>query len=163
MKKLIIFLSATMFLAACGSESETDAPDEAELAQEASEQTQPRREVRRAPAEPEAIPLQRRNGDPARDIPVIEGQSESPGYGLTLPVDGSSPQAFQESLELIAMDTSSEQYREFDAALRYLGRYAPEAWDGLPSLYQGLDGLSGEDIIAMATELRTNRTRRPTQ
>lgn len=160
MKKLIILLGATVFLAACGSDSEPDVPAEPELTQETVTVAEPRREVRRAPEEP-SQPLPTRSSEPAGDIPAVRGQAQTEGYGLTMLVDGSSPRAFEESLEMIASDATERQYHQLDSALRYLRAYAPEAWEGLPNLYKSLDGLSGEEIIELATEMQANRGRRP--
>lgn len=157
MKKIIFLVSATLFLAACGSESEPEAPAEPETAQEATTERESRREVRRSedtPDEPATDPSR----DPAKNIPRFSGEAEEDGYGLTMIVDGSSPEAFQESLEMIARDSTDQQYRQLDSALRYLKMYSPAGWSGNAALYQSLDGMSGEEIIEKAAERRRSRS-----
>lgn len=159
MKKTIILMGATLFLAACGSESEPETPTEPETTQEAAPEREARREIRRNSEQPSEPPQIDRSEDPAKDIPRISGQAEEAGYGLTMIVDGSSPKAFQESLEIIASDSTDEQYRSLDSALRYMEMYSPESWEGNAALYESLDGMSGEEIIKRAQELREKRQR----
>lgn len=158
MKHWIIALIAASFLAACGSNDEPEAVDEAELAAESTDRDS-RREVRREPAQ-EPQPLPPRSGDPARNVPQIQGTATEEGYGLTMIVDGGSPEAFAESLELIAQDTTQEQYHQLDSALRFLRMYSSDGWSGTTSLYEALDGMSGEEIIIRANELRAKRAQR---
>ncbi|MDZ7791007.1 MAG: hypothetical protein U5L08_11055 [Xanthomonadales bacterium] len=159
MKKTICILSVAFLVIGCGSDEQAPAEETAQPAQE--EAAQDERTVRRSeePAQ-ESQPLPRRDReDPEKRIPRIEGEATEEGYGLTMVVDGSSPEAFQESLELIAMDTSQEQYRKLDAALRFLGTYDTAAWSGLPNLYKTLDGMTGEEIIERAENMRDERRR----
>lgn len=161
MNRTICILGLAFLLTACGEE-ETPAPEESpQTAQEESSTNE--REVRRSDEQSreEPQPLPRRDQeDPSEEIPRLEGEAEEGGYGLTMVVDGSTPEAFQESLELMAMDTSKEQYRQLDSALRYLGTYDTAAWTGLPDLYENLDGMTGEEIIERAREMRRKRTER---
>jgi len=156
-KKTLSILSVLLLATACG-QSDEPAAESGETAQ--AETTAEQREVRRERERAEPQELPRRNEvDPAKKIPKIEATAEQDGYGLTMVVDGSSPEAFQESLELIAMDTTQEQYRQLDSALRYLGTYDPAAWGGMAALYESLDGMTGEEIIAHAREQRAKRSR----
>lgn len=150
-KRIMTIAVLATLLAACGEEPQ--APAEPELAQE-EDRTEARREVRRSrDREPEPEPIDN-SDDPARKIPQAQAGLEEgeQGYGLTMIVDGSSPEAFQNSLELIAEDTSPEQYQRLDSALRYLKAYSSAGWDGPASLYQSLDGMTGEEIIERAAE-----------
>lgn len=161
MNRTICILGLALVLTACGEE-ETPPPEESpQTAQEESSSNE--REIRRSDdqgrEEPEALP-RRDQEDPSKKIPRLEGEAEEGGYGLTMVIDGSSPEAFQESLELMAMDTSEEQYQQLDSALRYLGTYDTAAWSGLPDLYENLDGMTGEEIIERAREMRRKRTER---
>jgi hypothetical protein len=92
--------------------------------------------------------------DAAQDIPDLTGELESEGLGLTMIVDGSSPQAFADSLQMIAADTSAEQYQGLEASLQLLEVYTLDASD-LESFYRSLDGMTGEEIIELAQ--RRNR------
>ena len=153
-KKTICILSVAFLAIGCGSEEPAPAEESTQAAQEQSTDNE-RDIVRRSDRQEESQPLPRRDSqDPERKVPRIEGQAQEEGYGLTMVVDGSSPEAFSESLELIAMDTSQEQYQRLDASLRYLATYDTAAWSGLPNLYKTLDGMTGEEIIERAIEMR---------
>jgi len=93
--------------------------------------------------------------DPAEELPSLRGQLESDGYGLSLIIDGSTPQAFADSLEMIAADTSAQQYQRLESAIRFLETYALGV-DNLTEFYQSIDGQSAEEIIDRAY----NRNRR---
>ena len=157
MKRLILPIAATLILIGCGSgNNDAEAPT-AEAVPEATTETETRREVRRrsetdeAPAAPD--------DDGVHRLPRLEGGTETDGHGLTMIVDGTSPAAFEQSLELIASDSSESQYRELDSAIRYLRMYSPQGWGGPAALYESLDGMTGEEIIEMAAERRRARAR----
>ncbi len=160
MKRTLLTLAVLALAVACGQNEEPVAEQQpAQALETAPAQTD--RTVRRSRQE-EPQPLPRPDDvDPSKKIPRIQGEAQQDGFGLTMIVDGSSPQAFAESLELMAMDTTQEQYRQLDSALRFLGTYDPNSWSGgMTSLYQSLDGLTGEEIIERARTLRDNRRRR---
>lgn len=159
MKKILCILSVAFLAVGCGSD-EQPAEEKTEAAQEQPAETE-REVVRRSERqEEESQPLPRRDEvDPEKRIPRIKGDAQEEGYGLTMVVDGSSAQAFQESLELIAMDTSQAQYDNLDAALRFLATYDTAAWSGLPNLYKTLDGMTGEEIIQRAQDMREDKRR----
>jgi len=159
-KKTICILSVAFLAAGCGTEEPAPAEETTQAAQEQPAENE-REVVRRSDRQEEqAQPLPRRDRqDPEKNVPRIEGEAQEEGYGLTMVVDGSSPEAFQESLELIAMDTSQQQYRKLDASLRFLATYDTAAWSGLPNLYKTLDGMTGEEIIERAEEMREERRR----
>jgi len=159
-KRYILPIAATLILAGCGSDSDETETVVQEEAAEPTAQTQPRREVRREQERMDVPATTPGSDDAERNIPRIEGGATEEGYGLTMIVDGTSPQAFQQSLELIAQDTTQEQYRQLDSALRYLRAYSPEAWQGTPNLYASLDGMTGEEIIEQAASLRRERSGR---
>ena len=153
---LISSLAVSMMaLTGCGGD------EPAEPATETTTQnTAPQRErtIRRSEPSPE-LPPSRRDEDPAKRIPKVTGQADYEGYGLTFMVDGSSPEAFAESLELIASDSSPDQYRQLDSAIRYLQVYSSDGWSGLPGFYERLNGMTGEEIIERAQRLRAERAR----
>ncbi len=155
LKRLTILTLTALFLAACSSDNDTEAPVEPQVGEETTA-TETRREVRRADDEPRSEPLPRTD-DPARDLPRLTGEAEVDGFGLTMIVDGSSPEAFRQSLEIIAEDSTETQYQELDSAIRYLRAYSPEAWEGLSNLYASLDGMTGEEIIEEAARLSERR------
>jgi hypothetical protein len=160
-KKTICILSVAFLAVGCGGEEQPPAEETSQATQEQPAENE-REIVRRSDRqdEQEAQPLPRRDTeDPEKKVPRIEGQAQEEGYGLTMVVDGSSPQAFAESLELIAMDTSEKQYRKLDASLRFLATYDTAAWSGLPNLYKTLDGMTGEEIIERAEKMRDDRRR----
>jgi len=145
--------SSLLVLAGCSG----DEPDSTG-AQSESQETAPTRERTIRREEPAAeLPPRNADEDPAKKIPRRIGQTEEEGFGLTLMVDGSSPEAFADSLELIASDTTPEQYRQLDSALRYLQFYSSDGWSGLPSFYERLNGMTGEEIILRARRLQQDR------
>lgn len=159
-KKTICILSVAFLAVGCGSDEQPPAEESTQAAQEQPAETD-REVVRRSERQQEeSQPLPRRDDvDPEKRIPRMEGEAQEEGYGLTMVVDGSSAEAFQESLELIAMDTSQAQYRQLDSALRFLATYDTAAWSGLSNLYKTLDGMTGEEIIQRARDLREERRR----
>jgi hypothetical protein len=158
-KKAVIMLFAAVFLSACQSEPEE--PAVTETAQDEPTElvsdrvTRMRSEAGEAPEAPTQP-----QGDPERELPRLQGQFSEPGMGLANLVDGTSPQAFAESLQRIASETSQDQYRELDSSLRYLRMYSSAAWGGLPGLYESLDNMTGEEIIAHARRLQAERRSR---
>lgn len=145
-----------MFVSGCGSDNEAETHVEPQLAEEPAPETQARRDVRRSTDDERttAASAPPRADDPARNIPKMVGDAPEEGHGLTMIVDGSSPEAFRQSLEIIAEDTSEAQYSQLDSAIRYLRVYSPAGWSGLPALYESLDGMTGEEIISKAENLR---------
>ncbi len=167
MKKLILPLATALILAGCGSDNDEVETTASETAQDAAAapardtapEMESRRDVRRS-RDQEITPQLAEPEEPARSVPRMQGSAETDGYGLTMIVDGSSTAAFEQSLELIAEDTTAEQYRQLDAAIRYLRAYSSSAWGDLENLYATLDGKTGEEIIEEATQLRERRSRR---
>ncbi|WP_376695254.1 hypothetical protein [Wenzhouxiangella sp. EGI_FJ10305] len=157
MKKTICILSVAFLAIGCGSDEQPPTEETTQAAQEETADNE-REIVRRSERQEEPESPSRREEDPEKRIPRVQGETEEEGYGLTMVVDGSTPEAFQESLELIAMDTSKDQYRRLDSALRFLGTYDTAAWKGLPNLYQTLDGMTGEEIIERAQKKREERS-----
>lgn len=167
MKKLAFILGIAFLVGGCGQD---DPPESDASAQAAAEQTQSNRNVvRRSERQDRSALMSERDtsrssasgDDASRRIPKLEGEAgEGEGFGLTIPVDGSSPEAFRDSLEMIAADSSKEEFNNLDSALRYLSTYDTAAWQGLSNLYLTLDGMSGEEIIKRAGELREKKGRR---
>ncbi|NDY95267.1 hypothetical protein [Wenzhouxiangella limi] len=159
MKKAVTLLFAAVFISACSSEPEEPAVPETtqqDQTEAVSDRvTRMRSQAGEAPEEPVQD-----LGDPERDLPRLQGQFAEPGMGLANLVDGTSPEAFAESLQRIASETSPDQYRELDSSLRYLRMYSSAAWGGLPGLYESLDSMSGEEIIAHARRLQAERRSR---
>lgn len=159
MKKSLLALCVLFLAVGCGEDEAPPPEQTTEPAQQdtASNEREIRRQSESEPAA-ESRELPRRDDeDPAEEIPKMSGRAEESGYGLTMVVNGSSPEAFRESLELISEDATEAQYRQLDSALRFLGTYDPAAWSGLPELYKSLDGMTGEEIIERARELRDDR------
>lgn len=159
MKKALIMLFAIAFLSACGSEppepAVTETPQQNQTESVSDRVTRMRSEAGEAPAG--SVPPAQALGDPERELPRLQGEFTEPGMGLANLVDGTSPQAFSESLQRIASESSAEQYQELDSSLRYLRMYSSAAWSGLPGLYESLDNMTGEEIIAHARRLQAER------
>lgn len=159
MRKLVMMVCAAVLLSGCQSD-QSEAPG-AEVAEAETTAVSERVTRQRAAAGEASAPTTPQiQGDPTREIPRLQGQFDEPGLGLTHMVDGSSPDAFAQSLVLIASETSAEQYRELDSALRFLRMYSSAAWGGLPGLYQSLDNMTGEEIIQHARRLQAERRQR---
>lgn len=157
MRKTVLTIVAAVMLAGCQSD---EAEPVATETNEAETSTVSERVTRQRSAPADAPPEGARSQvDPERELPRLQGQFREPGMGLANLVDGSSPQAFAESLEMIASETSPDQYSELDSALRYLRMYSSAAWSGLPGLYQSLDNMTGEEIIEHARRLQDERRR----
>lgn len=157
MKKTVMMICAAVLMSGCQSDRD-EAPATETVEQETAAVSE--RVTRQRSVVGEAVVARdRERSDPSRNIPRLQGQFSQPGLGLSLIVDGSTPEAFMESLELIAAETSDEQYQQLDAALRYLRVYSSAAWGGLPGLYQSLDSMTGEEIIEHALRLREERDR----
>ncbi len=160
MKKTICILSIAFLAIGCGSDEPAPVEQTTQATQEQPADSE-RKVVRRSERQEPSRELPRRDQqDAEKKVPRMEGQAEEDGYGLTMIVDGSSPEAFAGSLDLIAMDTSQEQYRKLDASLRFLATYDTAAWSGLPNLYKTLDGMTGEEIIERAENMRNQRRSR---
>ncbi len=153
-----MMICAAVLLSGCQSDqdeasvSESVEPETAAVSERVTRQ-------RSAAGEATAPVATQPQGDPARELPRLQGQFAEPGMGLAHLVDGSTPEAFAQSLQLIASETSAEQYRELDSALRFLRMYSSAAWGGLPGLYQSLDNMTGEEIIEHARRLQAERRR----
>ncbi len=159
-KATVLVISLSLFsvltLAACGTEEPNESGNGPAANNTApSRERTMERDFSKAPAPKNSANTE----DPAKKIPKIVGQVQGEGYGLTLIVDGSSPEAFKESLALIASDTSENQYRTLDSALRYLQVYSSDGWAGLPGFYERLNGMTGEEIIERADRLKRERGR----
>ncbi len=151
----LIFALALALMTGCQSSQNASTP-RAEAEPEAVAEAEPappaRERERRSPAQVTLAPE-----NPETQVPNLRGIAEEESYGLTLMVDGTSPEAFQRSLEMIAEETTTEQYDRLNTAIQFLGIYDPVAWSGLPALYADLDGLTGEDIIERANEVGSMR------
>lgn len=158
MNRIIFLIAATALLAGCPADNDAEPAEEAvaETTPTVSEQRAMRQ--RRNP-EPPSIPEGSRSlTDPSRELPRLTGELDDDGYGPSMIIDGSSPEAFRQSVELIAADSSERQYREFNSALRFLRTYALGARD-LEEFYQTLDGMTPEEVVEMVAERRSRRRR----
>jgi len=143
---------AVSLLAGCQSNEpeETAAPEPARSTPAAEQPAPARRSAaEQRPARTEPAQASTTDVNPAREIPRLEGELGSEGYGMTMIVDGSSPEAFAESRKIIASDTSPEQYQALDSAIRYMKTYSMGSRD-LETFYQSLDGMTAEEIIERA-------------
>ena len=151
-RPILAIALSSLLLMACRSEPETPVEPVAETAPPA-QTTRTEREVRQreAPTQREARDTSTLPSlmDPARELPRLEGALQEDGWGLEHLIDGSSPQAFMESLELIANDTSARQFQSLDSALRYLQVYSLGHPD-LASFYRSLDNLTANEVIERA-------------
>jgi hypothetical protein len=155
MPRFALIIAAVLTLAACQSKPENNGETEAAAVEPARETVTERRVVRERsePAQEETQRPMRDLTDPANTLPQLRGELEQDGYGLEMIIDGSSPAAFQASLELIAAESSAQQYQSFNSALRYLQAYmlGPR---NLTEFYQRLDAMTPQEVIELAQQQR---------
>lgn len=157
MKKLAFVAIVALFLAACQSDQDSDDVDDIDMEQEpVVEQTPPNPTRRRYQPRkrPEPEPEMERLEPRQQLVPqYIEGRLDQDGPGLDLMIDASSMDAFHQSLELIASETSESQYRSLAGAVDMLGFYDMEA-QGVEGLLMILNGMTGEEVIERAHKIR---------
>lgn len=158
MKRSLAALMLVMMalgLAACGGdEPEPEAAEQAEVAETAPEPgTERRRRPQAEPVAPEDLD--------DRSVPRLAGQLEDDqqGFGLAMVIDASDEQAFRESLRLIADESSAQEYRDLDNALRFLHFYSPQVMTDRERLHQLVNGMTGEEIIEMAAKQNRRASR----
>ncbi len=150
MRKLSIMIAmlALVFAAACQSNQNADSasePDEPEAtASTEAEAEEPRFERRRPPREP----------SDNRPPPRMEGGLVDEGPGLTFIIDATDMDTLEQSLELIADETSQAQYQRLQGSIDMLRFYSLQPTD---QFYSSLDGMTGEEIIERAQERRQRR------
>ena len=147
----------------CSSKPNSDA-EQAEAAEPTAQQPTTERQVRQrsepAPVAREAARPEATTGvNPATQLPRLRGELSSDGFGLDMPIDGSSPESFLQSLELIAAESSQEQYQRFEQALVYLRR-SEAAYSDLQIMYSSLDGLTPTEVIERFERHLRERVRR---
>lgn len=161
---ILVLAAAGLGLAACSSE-----PDqEPESATRSAPQPAPRDVPQRQSREPRMT-----NAPEFKDVPVprdtrhtyvprLEGELEEDGLGLQVILDGSSKDAFEESLEWVAADASRTQYNKLEQSLRYLNTYDPQIMGNADRMRQRVDGMTAEEVIELANTLTRKRAQRQT-
>ncbi len=90
---------------------------------------------------------------------------EQSGYGFSegmqIPVDGSSVEAFDNSLQIIKAKTTASEYSTLKGALSYLMIYDLSAKRNRAKLAKNLDGLTGEQIVDKVGWNNTPKNRNP--
>jgi hypothetical protein len=85
------------------------------------------------------------------DATVAKPKNEQPQYEFTdamrVPVDGSSLESFEQSLESIKSKAEAAEYKTLTGAIDYLLIYDIGARHDRAKLAQRLDGLTGEEIV----------------
>ena len=159
MKYLMFLMIASATMVGCVEKPANKESDEATATTQTEEASQAR-VVRERQAERSQPPAPERRlaslTDPAVQLPQLSGELSSEGYGLEMLIDGSSPDAFLASLEMIASETSPEQFQQLTSALRYLQAYmlGPR---NLSEFYQRLDAMTGQEVIELARQQRQRR------
>lgn len=158
----LLFAIAGLGLTACSSE-----PDqEPETTAQAAPQPAPRDVPERRSREPRMTNAPEIDEVPVpRDtrytfVPKLEGELEEDGLGLQVILDGSSKEAFEESLQWVAADASNTQYKQLERALRYLNTYDPRVMGDSDRMRQRVDGMTAEEVINLAHSLNQVRVSR---
>ncbi len=158
MKYLIVLIASLALLAGCKTGPNGGLDDEANAQASETATEAPTREVRRrsesaqqaqADTTPRRAPP--RADDPTIHLPRFQGSLTGEGLGLDMVLDGSSPEAFRDSLEMVALESSDEQYQLLDQALGIL-RHTNLAFRDLNTLYSHLDGMTGQEVIDYARQ-----------
>lgn len=158
MKKLVFMTIAALFLAACQSDQDSDDVDDIGVEQDPVVEQAPQPRRRYQPRErPEPEPEPERLTSQRRLVPQFtEGGLSQDGPGLSLMIDASSLDAFHQSMELIASETSDDQYQSLTAALAVVQMYDMNATGpGIEGVLPILDGMTGEEIIERAQQIRS--------
>jgi len=79
------------------------------------------------------------------------------GSGLDYRVDGSSIEAFQNSLNELEQQLTAADYRQFKTAVNYLQINAFD-YNTIEEFYQSLDGMTVTRIILRADQLRQEKS-----
>jgi len=113
----------------------------------------------KSPSEaPAAVTKEPEASAPAANAPAEKAPAEKarPGFseGMKIPLDGSSLEAFNKSLESIKGKTVGTEYTTLTSAINYLLVYDLGAKGSRATLAQRLNGLTGEQIIE---KVRQNR------
>jgi len=83
----------------------------------------------------------------AVDTPAPAGPSYEFSDAMRIPVDGSSLESFERSLEGIKSKAGEDEYETLTGAIEYLMVYDIGARHDRTKLAQRLDGLTGEQIV----------------
>ena len=143
-------------LSACSSEPEPE--ETVETAVEAAPRQAPAQRPRSTSRAVQPEPTMNSSSrNKFRYVPEVEGQLDSDGPGLLMVIDGSSTEAFKDSLAVVAADSSSEQYRQLERAIRFLNDYDPRFMGDDSLMRAGLDGMTGEEIIEFADAFNRQR------
>jgi len=142
-----------LFLAGCSDDTGQPEPADAES-------SSPEMVQREAPAEStRTTPTTRRDSADFRVVPDVSGRLEQEGAGLDTVIDASSKQAYAESLRWIAEDASQEQMQRLERSIRFLHMYDPSIFGSEQQLLDSIDGMTGNEIIERALEMREQRER----
>ena len=153
---LIASLASVLLLAGCGKEPEPVAePESTGSALELPQRAAPRADRNRPAATPEVV--QPEDDQPLSAAPRIKGESPVPGDGLNLVIFASDRQEYNESLRMIAEQTSDTQFQQLDAALRYLMINDPSIMNNEQRLFETINGKTAMEVLQMTADLVNNR------
>lgn len=153
---LFTALALVLAIAACGSDEPEPQPTE-EVAE--TDQATVTERQRRSESVAESRPSSLDEPVDERPVPRLRGEiEEGEGYGMTILVDASSPEAFRESLRMIAQDSTDAEYQVLDSSIRFIRLYSPRVMNDPDRLRELLHEQTGEEIIEMARELNRERS-----
>jgi hypothetical protein len=99
-----------------------------------------------AATEEASAPAEAKIEDLAKNV-VTEPAADKLDPGMQIPVDGSSLEAFEESLASIKSQAQEPNYVSLEQAIKYLLVYDLGAGRDKAKLAKNLDGLTGDQII----------------
>ncbi|MDT8437966.1 MAG: hypothetical protein RQ729_03015 [Wenzhouxiangellaceae bacterium] len=135
-------------LTACGKD-EPAAPETASSGPSMVERAAPRQQNQPA--------AQVSQDEDFRVMPRVEGQLDGDGMGLDVIIDASSKRAYAESLRWIAEDASKEQMASLERSIRFIHMYHPSVLGQEARMLDVINGKTGNEVIAMATEVSQKR------
>lgn len=156
-RKSLAIIVAAALLTACSNDPESTA--QSEQAPESGELSVNRTAPDRSAPEPQTARSEDRD-QPLISAPRVRGQAESEdGGGMEMIIYAADRREYQESLQLIAEQTTDRQFQQLDAALRYLMINDPSIMNNERRLFEFINGKTGAEIMQATAELLENRAR----
>jgi len=152
----IALILSAIVLAACSNEQASqneasESPDDLMVNRSAPETSA------RVPAPRPAAPAEE-SERPLIEAPRIRGQAEaSDGSGMDLIIYAADRREYQESLQLVAEQSTDSEFQQLDAALRYLMINDPSIMNDEKRLFEFINGKTGEEILQATANLLDDR------
>jgi len=148
---LVGILLVSLLLLGCSEDQDADSAQAENESSEISVNRSAPSRTARAPAAPAAAPSV---DEPLISAPRLKGQAEtSDGSGMDMIIYASDRREYQESLQLIAEQSTDQQFQQLDAALRYLMINDPSIMNKEQLLFEFVNGKTGTEIMQATADL----------